>query len=162
MVGRREQLESGVLVGLDVAMHDGVLMRLVHLVNVLRQHDRSEDQAWHKSERDNRATEQGTHAAIMGALPRERQTPAASLQQKGGQFDDLCWESYLRTGFVRLTTPVFATVAGVKARTSFDCGGWVAVSKGSGGMDVTVKPGPDRIGKANRPLPRTDLLLRRS
>lgn len=70
VVGRGWQVTTGVLMEVDVAMCDGVRVRLVHIVDVLLRHDRPDDQARHKGQRDKRAAKQSSHTGIMGAHPR--------------------------------------------------------------------------------------------
>jgi len=69
VVGRRREVPVGMLVEVDVAMHDGMGVRLVRIVNVLLRHDRHEDQTRRKGQRDKRSAEEGTHAEIMCVQP---------------------------------------------------------------------------------------------
>jgi len=67
VVRSREWLCLDVLMELDVAMRDGLRVRLVRVVDMLLGHDGSEDQTRHQGKRGERATQQNPHVANMDA-----------------------------------------------------------------------------------------------
>jgi len=60
------------LMEVDVAVSDGMRVPPVRIVDVLRRHDRSQDQARRECERDKRAAEQRMHPGDYGCTPTRR------------------------------------------------------------------------------------------
>src|SRR5215831_19383516 len=80
----------------------------------------------------------GTVAAILTSAPVLAQTIPAEYQQV---LTSLGRQGDYKANVLKVNIPrndVSVTVAGVKTPTPFGFGGWIALTKGTGGMDVMM------------------------